>query len=355
MKKAMARGLFFFILFCLSDGVFGQSEGYKDGRPAVRQRISCEDQGIVLRYGDGRDSCDVFGAREALINKAGDTYYLFYDGAGKDGWKACLAESKNLTTWSKKGPILEFGEPGTKDAKCVAAPWVIRSNNTWHMFYFGSPNTTPAPYRIPAFPYSTMKAKATSLAGPWIKQYDVIPFSTKEGSFYSVTASPGFIVKNKDVYMQFFSAAMVDSSGIKRTLGIARTKDLDGAWIVDDKPIFPSTEQVENSSLYYQKENTTWFLFTNHVGINSSGIEYTDAVWVFWTKDLNKWDSLNSAVVLDSSNCKWSKGVIGMPTVIRCGNKLALLYDGFEGHGIGHMQRNIGLAWIFLPIKTPEL
>ena len=89
----------------LASPVFSQSHVYKDGRPAATKRILCKDQGIVLRYGNGMDSCDVYGAREAVVNKEGNTFYLFYDGAGNDGWKACLATSKDLTTWTKKGPV----------------------------------------------------------------------------------------------------------------------------------------------------------------------------------------------------------------------------------------------------------
>ena len=49
------------------------------------------------------------------------------------------------------------------------------------------------------------------------------------------------------------------------------------------------------------KDLKTWFLFTNHIGLD--GGEYTDAVWVYWSKDLNKWDAKNKAVVLDGKNC----------------------------------------------------
>jgi predicted GH43/DUF377 family glycosyl hydrolase len=340
------------LAFFVAPDAFAQP--YKDGRPTAHKRMHCRDAGIVLRYGDGSDSCDEFGAREAIINKEGDTYYLFYDGAGRDGWRACLAESKDLTTWIKKGPILELGAPGANDAKSAAAPWVIKVNGHWHMFYLGTPNTTPPPDRIPAFPYLTMKATARSLKGPWTKQYDVTPFVTREGSFYSVTASPGYIVRYGGEFVQFFSAAMIDSTGIKRTLGIARTDDPDKPWKIDEHPIFPVSEQVENSSLYYEKQNNTWFLFTNHVGIDNTGTEYTDAVWVYWSRDLNHWDTANKAVVLDSAVCSWSKGVIGMPTVIKKGDRLALLYDGHEGYDTGHMRRNIGLAWIRLPLALPK-
>jgi predicted GH43/DUF377 family glycosyl hydrolase len=324
---------------------------YIDGRPQATKRMECKDFGIVLRYGNGPDSCDVFGAREANVNKENGIYYLFYDGAGKDGWRSCLAESEDLIHWTKKGAVLKLGKPGSNDAKSASSPWILKDGKTWHMFYLGTPNTSPPPDRIPSFPYLTMKAKSANIEGPWIKQYNITPFSTKKNSFYSVTASPGYIIKYEDKYLQFFSGASQDSTGTKRTLGIASTKNLDGLWTINMKPIFPITEQVENSSVYYDEKSKTWYLFTNHIGIDSSKVEYTDAVWVYWSKDIYNWDITNKAIVLDSSNCTWSKGAIGMPSIIKAGDKLALLYDAFEGYSTYHMKRNIGLAWIDLPIK----
>jgi predicted GH43/DUF377 family glycosyl hydrolase len=150
----------------------------------------------------------------------------------------------------------------------------------------------------------------------------------------------------------FFSAST--DSPIMRTLGITRTRDLDKPWSIDPQPIVPPAEQVENTSLYYQQQTQTWFLFTNHVGLKN-GLEYTDAIWVYWTRDLEKWDPDHKAVVLDGSNCTWSKEIIGLPSVVRVGNRLALFYDGYAGKGIpegasSHMRRDVGLAWIDLPL-----
>jgi predicted GH43/DUF377 family glycosyl hydrolase len=354
INKNILTGTLFLALISIPALMIAQQLSYIDGRPQATKRIECKDFGIVLKYGDGPDSCDIYGAREANVNKVNDTYYLFYDGAGKDGWRSCLAESKDLKHWTKKGAILTLGKPGSNDAKSASSPWIIKEGKTWHMFYLGTPNTSPAPDRIPSFPYLTMKAKSNSIEGPWIKQYDVTPFSTKQNSFYSVTASPGFIIKYKDKYVQFFSGATQNSSGTKRTLGIATTKNLDEPWTVNAKPIFPITEQVENSSVYYDDKTKTWYLFTNHIGIDSNKVEYTDAIWMYWSKDIYNWDVDRKAIVLDSSNCTWSKGAIGMPSVIKVDDKLAVLYDAFEGYSTYHMKRNIGLAWIGLPIKITD-
>jgi predicted GH43/DUF377 family glycosyl hydrolase len=350
----MNRNLVFLLSLILCQNIMAQNAGYSDKRPQANLRMNAEDEGIVLRYGNGPDSCDVYGAREAIVNEDNGIFYLFYDGAGKDGWKACLAESKDLRTWKKKGPILSLGEPGSRDAKSASSPWVIKEKDTWHMFYLGTPNTTPAPDRIPAFPYLTLKAKSNSLKGPWIKQYDVTPLPLKKDSYYTVTASPGFIVKSGNQYLQFFSGSTNDNGLTKRTLGIARTEDLNGTWEIDPNPLVPLEEQIENSSLYFDEVSKNWFLFTNHIGIDTKKTEYTDAIWVYWSKDINHWDAANKAVVLDSINCSWSKGAIGMPSVIKTGNRLALLYDAFEGYSTYHMKRNIGLAWLQLPLHIPQ-
>ena len=178
-------------------------------------------------------------------------------------------------------------------------------------------------------PYVTMKAKSKSLAGPWIKQPNVIPFRPKPNTYYADTASPGDIVKQGREYLMFFSALF------KRTLSIARTNDLDEPWRIDPQPIVSPEEQIENFSLYYERANKTWFLFTNHIGLD--GGEYTDAVWVYWSHDLNRWGARNKAMVLDGKNCTWSKKCIGMPSVTKVGNRLALFDDVPGGTSVSHM------------------
>lgn len=328
------------------------SNPYPDGRPAATLRMDAKDQGVVLKHGDGPGQCDVLGAREALVFEEKGIYHLFYDGAGPKGWLACLATSKDLTKWEKKGPVLDFGKPGEADAGCACSPWVIFDGKEWHMFYLGTPNTTNGPERIPMFPYLTMKAKSRSLAGPWIKQPEVVPFRTKPGTYYSLTASPGQVVKQGDQYLMIFSSTVErPGGGVLRTLAIARTKDLNAAWAIDPKPLVPVEEQVENSSLYFEQSNKTWFLFTNHIGLE--GEEYTDAIWVYWSKDLNRWDPQDKAVVLDGRNCTWSRKCIGMPSVMPVGKRLAVMYDAPGGDSKSHMNRDIGLAWLDLPLVTP--
>ncbi len=341
-------------LLVVAAAALAAPQKYCDGRPVATMRMDAKDHGIVLRHGGGPGDCDQLGARDVWVFEADGTYYMHYDAAGPKGWLCALAVSRDLVNWEKKGPVLELGPPGADDSKSASYGVTYHDGKDWHMFYLGTPNVTPAPDLIPAFPYLTMKAKGAGPAGPWVKQPEVAPFRPKPDTYYSVTASPGHVLKHGGEYLQVFSATSTKPGNVsvQRTLGMARTKDLDGPWTVDPEPLLPIEEQIENSSFYYEASNQTWFLFTNHIGVDQQG-EYTDAVWVYWSKDLTRWDASNKAIVLDGKNCSWSKRCVGLPSVVRMGERLALFYDAPGGNSVSHMGRDVGLAWLSLPLKPP--
>jgi predicted GH43/DUF377 family glycosyl hydrolase len=364
MRELVALHAGMLLLACLSQDLAAASrivpakevEKYSDHRPAAKYRLEANDHGAVLRHGDGPGRCDELGARDVWVWEHDGTYFMHYDGAGPKGWLACLATSKDLVNWTKKGPVLDLGKANEEDSASASYGVTFFDGREWHMFYLGTPHVTPAPDFIPAFPYLTMKAQSRSPSGPWRKQREVIPFRTKAGTYYSSTASPGHVLRRGDEYLMFFSTST--DRPILRTLGIARTRDLNGPWTIDAKPIVPMEEQVENSSLYHDDASDTWYLFTNHVGVEG-GLEYTDAIWVYWTRDIQRWNRDQKAVVLDRRNCKWSRHIIGLPSVVRIGNRLALFYDGNSAGKMpagvkSHMNRDVGLAWLDLPLVAPN-
>lgn len=333
---------------------------FPDGRPAAHLRLDARDHGVVLRHGDGPARCDILGAREASLAAEDGVYHLFYDGAGPKGWLACLATSRDLVHWEKHGPVLDFGPPGSPDSATATSPWVIHDGTQWHMFYVASPNATPAPEYIPSFPYLTLTATAPRLAGPWTKQPQRRPFVTQPGTYYSLTASPGFILRHEGEYLQFFSSTTEPAAPngcVQRTLGLACTRDLGGPWTLAPEPLFPVNEQIENTSLYYEPSNGYWFLFTNHIAsdLRPDGQfgEWTDAIWVYWSRDLRRWNREHRAIALDGENCTWAKRCIGMPTVLPVNGRLALMYDALAGTEAHNMHRDIALAWFDLPLRPP--
>jgi len=326
---------------------------YADGRPSTAMRMNAQDQGIVLKHGNCPGNCDEYGARDAWVFKSGSNFYLHYDGAGPKAWLTSLATSTDLIHWTKKGAVIELGPPGSPDSASAAYGTTYWNGFKWFMFYLGTPNVTSPPDRIPNFPYMTLEAEAPKPTGPW-RKLNLRPFRPEPGTFYSVTASPGSVVKDGSEYIQLFSAATVDKNHrIKRTIGLARTTNLEKSWTIALSPVLPPEEQIENTSLYYEKTSKLWYMFVNHIGIDKKGLEYTDSIWVYWSKNVQKWNAKDKAVVLDGQNCTWAKRCIGLPTVMPYGRRLAVFYDSPGGDRTTHMHRNIGLAWLSLPLRTP--
>ncbi len=324
---------------------------YIDGRPHATRRLEAVDHGIVLRHGDLHDAG---GARDVWVYAQDGRYFMHYDAASEHAWLCALATSDDGVTWTKRGTVLELGPLGAPDSASASYGTTFFDGSAWHMFYLGTPNVSE-PGKVPAFPYQTLKARAAMPDGVWTKQPEVMPIAAVPNTFYADTASPGAVVQHGDEYLMFFSAAVHRTDGIKRTLGLTRTHDLNAGWRVDAQPILPLGEQIENSSLHFEQSSKLWFLFTNHIGIDpQTHQEYTDAIWVYWSHDLTRWNPEDKAIVLDSRNCAWSENIIGLPSVLRVGDRLALYYDGYSGADFWHMGRDIGLAWLSLPLVAPQ-
>ena len=316
-------------------------DGY---RPTMR--LNAVDEGVIFRHGEGPDQCDMNGAREPTIIVENDTYFLFYDGGGPRGWLACLATSKDLRTWTRHGPVLDFGAPGEPDAGSALSPWFIKEGDTWHMYYVTAENNAGPPGFLAAGPYNSGHARSKSLMGPWVKTKNYVPVKSKpEGQGYPQgMAYPGHVVKKDNgEYLMFYGGL----GGI----GIARTRDLTGEWVTDPTPFVDKHFHIENSSVYYEPANKTWFLFVNHINSKDG---YTDSTWVFWSNDLEKWSSDQRAIALDGENSNWAERCFGMATVTQIGERLALVYDAAPGQSTSHLGRDIGLAWYDLPLTPPK-
>lgn len=230
---------FFIVVLVLILTFSVTAQKYADGRPEATLKMDAKDHGIVLRFGDRPDKYDILGARDVWVFEDHGTYYMHYDAAGPKGWLSSLAIRKYLINWEKKGPILDFGKAGEDDSKSAAYGVTYLDNEQWHLVYLGTPNVSEALDLVPSFAYLTLNAKVSSLSVPWIKQTNAVPFRTKVAIYYSITESPGQVIKQGKEYLQFFSATTYRNTSQypQRTLGIARIQDLVGNWTVDAEPL----------------------------------------------------------------------------------------------------------------------
>ena len=340
---------------------------YSNLNSQLSEKLRAHDFGPVLLHGDSFDS---LGARNPYIFTANDTFYLYYDAAGKNGWLGAVATSTDLHNWTKHGYVLSLGDSSDADFKSASYPIVTADGNNYFAFYLATRSTFGQHFKIPVGQYRICSATASNPLGPWVQNRTPILPLGRKGSFDELATAPAFLLENDSEYLLFYSGAgrVKNNPLMHRTLGVARSKTLAGEWAKRINSLFPQNQQIENASLYFDKISETWFLFTNHVarqGGNPTAevmlgqnrpIEYTDAVIAYWSKDLLNWDVHNKAVVLDSSNVSWNTKIIGLPSVIEWRDTLWVFYDGKTGSdtlartrdGSDHMGRDIGLSWIKL-------
>jgi len=331
---------------------------YSDARPSASWRLPAADDGVILTHGNAPGGTDIKGARDSFIYEENGTYYMTYDGADNNYWGSNMTTSTDLVNWTSPVRKLSHGAAGASDSASAAYSTIYKDASTYYMFYLGAKVKAGQPTNTPFPPYVTKLAKSSSLTGTWTK-YPNEPIPLVNGSYREVTVSPGTIIKQGTNYYMYFSAAAEHLGKYYRGIGLAWTTNLNsGTWSVGSGAIIPIYEQVENASVFYQQEDNTWYMFVNHVGIDSSGNETTDSVWVYWSSNPFDWDANNRAVVIDSSVSNWSNdNVIGIPSVIKKDGQLKISYDGRSTLDPVNINNNIGrdiaLSHVELPIVKP--
>ena len=350
------------------------------------------DQGVVLRQskpGEPYYWLDSKVIRQAVIlrEEARNRFLLYYDALGPEATSITLrlAESDDFIPGNKLGPaqvpaVFEYPSADYRQfsnyLEC-GSPWFIEEDGTFYMF--NTSDTGPKGNFAP-MPYYATLSFGPSLAGPWQKETLLpgrgkhIAIPVRPGTYYSDTACAGSVMENpawqgpedreNRRYMMFFSAASChgkpgDYRSLGRGVGIARSDCLTAAddydklegnfWEPDPAPIIPLEDDVENATLFHDADRGIWYLFVNHIDSSNT---YTDAIWVYWSEDPNRWDPNNKAEVLSSESCSWTHGAIGMPSVLRVGDRLAMFYDGSVNGDTTHFNRNIALAYIDLPLEA---
>lgn len=98
-----------------------------------------------------------------------------------------------------------------------------------------------------------------------------------------------------------------------------------------------------------------------HIGPDSGGMMFDDAIWAYWSSNLTSWPPNQKAVVLNRTNVKepsFQTGRVGLPSVLAIpGNtkQLAMVYDGGGTRDDVSYNENcsVALAWLDLPLTPP--
>lgn len=90
------------------------------------------------------DSFDSKGCQAPFVVRHDETYWMFYGGIDKAGrQRVCLATApvakaaKGPAAWTRHGVVVELGKVGAFDELSTTYPTVHRFGNKWHLYYTG--------------------------------------------------------------------------------------------------------------------------------------------------------------------------------------------------------------------------
>jgi predicted GH43/DUF377 family glycosyl hydrolase len=88
------------------------------------------------------DQFDATRCMNPWVIRSGDSYRLFYSGGDESGRQRIGVASAlitNLTKWTRTGPLFETGQAGSFDARWCVLPHVVRmKDQSWHLYYTGN-------------------------------------------------------------------------------------------------------------------------------------------------------------------------------------------------------------------------
>ena len=303
------------------------------------------------------------------------------------GWRSCLATSIDGTNFQKKGQIPIVGIRGDWETK-EKPGWVGSSGMYLSPFFyqgFWYSYTWVAGYRLGTDSYTQDQGsqyrrkwygdrraflpngnpsrsgliRSTSLLGPFERVSQAGPqvlpnLSTGWGQTY-VTAN-GVPQRINNQWVLFLAGTPGNIFNWRTiTPGLAIGDSPLGPWTVTDySPLLPpdNNNEVPEGPIYYPDRSGTHFLFINDISAGS--------VVVHWTANpLAAWLPANKKTIIDQSNVLWSKGPMGLSSVVEKDDDTILLYfatrpstDSPPNGWNQYLFHDIGLATFSLPLKT---
>lgn len=288
----------------------------------------------ILQKG-GAGQWDDEGVAAKSIVKSGDTWYMYYQGdGGASAVKIGLATSTDLIHWTKHpaNPILDVGAGGSWESSWVGMPNVIKEGDVWHMFYEGSDGV------------NSKIGHATSADGiTWVKDVGNPVLSIGAAGQWddTYTGTPS-LFKIGAMWFLYYVAARFPPTD---ETGIAFAYSLDGPWEKCWKnPILQlgaaaTWNDSKHSGTFIMSHGNNFLLFT-------SG--YDGADWAIgYSISYNGLDFVecDDNPILQKNGAGWESTDVQLPIVVRSGDTYYMFYSGNDGtnFSVGFATKEVSL------------
>jgi predicted GH43/DUF377 family glycosyl hydrolase len=283
------------------------------------------------------------------VIRIGNDYHLYYAGADADGFRRiCLATApvSDPARFTRLGPVLDVGAPGSFDARWVVLPHVVEfTPGRWHLYYTANCGKGEGLAAFPGLGVATStdgktwhKHQQNPIIAPTGKAGDPDRYGIAGGSVIKATLPGGgsewrfyytgcpTIGSDLFVNQQKICCYAVSSDGLaweRRGPVLFRNPDRDYENVACAGPVVLQ-EPDGSFRMWYSMIGTRWGAYSIGYAESDDGLR--------WRRG-EEGDNLQLAPAWNP----WEWQMVEYPAVIREGNRLRLFYcgNGYGSTGIG--------------------
>jgi predicted GH43/DUF377 family glycosyl hydrolase len=356
VKETVMSRQFLFVVLAVVAGARATSvdvlgEGKLEAKVELRKNVAWkrDSRNPILPPGKP-GSFDSTRCMNPWVIRIGDEYHLYYAGADDKGThRICLATSsvKDLSKWTRQGPLFENGPAGAFDARWCVLPHVVQvAPDRWHLYYTGNSGQGKG---LSAFPGIGL---AVSKDGKTWKKHDanpVISASGKDGDPDAIGIAGGSVLKvtlpnGKSEWRFYYTGCPTVGNTVfldqQKRICLAVSQDgirwrKRGALMLRDAKrdyenigvAGPVVQQTGDGRfrMWYSAIGTRWGYYSICYAESDDGVR--------WHRGKKPGDNLQLA----PHGTEWEKQMVEYPSVIQEGDHLRLFYcgNGYGRTGIG--------------------
>ena len=312
MKRSTRVICFLFICLFFSPSVFAQTNWVK-----------YESNPILSPGSAGNWDSNVVGS--CSVMKDGDDYKMWYRGQDSSlTSRIGYATSVDGVTWTKHGIVLE-PTPGSWDSAYISAPFVMKDDGVYRMWYCGATDIGGIARKI---------GYAESTDGiSWIKHPNfVLEGDASEWDAYSLGNHP--VIKEDGTFKMWYGAE--NAYGGIDHIGYATSADGINWTKYAGNPVFLAGSANWNSDAVVpgtlmKKDNTYMMWFFGQQGSEINIGYATSEDGIVW----NEYGE-NPVLEIDPAS-SWESSQVAAPAVLEEETGYRMYYTGVTSHGVAHV------------------
>ena len=254
-----------------------------------------------------------------------------------------VSNDGNAWSLSPSTAVLEKGSSSAWDDKAVETPTVVNFNGTYHMFYTGYQTNTATEFAIGHATSSDGINWTKSGANPLVTSIGGVATADDFDQF--ITAEPGAVVFNGQIYVYFTGQGYITTSGgttiNDQLMTIELIKSSNGSTFSSPERVFDPDQTLYPRSGNWKGHSTPQPIVMNNQLHLYVDVFYTDGSdsqrkihHAFSSDGENNWTN-DTSDIFERSDFSWTADEIRSPSAVLVGTTLKLFFASNAGTDLG--------------------